>query len=135
MEHLYHGKKDAASGDEGSADEKLDGPAEGSEEAILTGILEGTVKSDSPGGQKFSRDFRKAHGEEMKGLPQMKIKEMKKKYGMGKVKALKSERLREDNFEEMDWSKATYEPFDEIVRLEGGAQNVKNYEAAVNYCK
>ena len=49
--------------------------------------------------------------------------------------ALRSERLREDTFEEMDWSKATYEPFDEVVRLEGGAQNVKNYEAAVNYCK
>ena len=71
----------------------------------------------------------------MHGVGKSKIKEKRKAYAELLVATCRSERIREDSFEDMDWSTATYEPFDEILRHEGGGQNEENIVAAMNYCK
>ena len=133
MQKLYFGRGDGEESDKDESDE----PPEGSIEADLLGILRGLVKSDSAKGQKFSREFKKAMvgNAEYKDASKAKIKTMRQKYAEAEVKTLRTERLSEESFEEVDWSKATYEPFVIIVQQEGGPGSDENFEAAKNYCR
>ena len=131
MQKLYFGWDDGVESDKDESDEP---PAL---EADLLGILRGLVKSDSARGQKCSREFKKAMvgNAEYKDASKAKIKTMRQKYAEAEVKTLRTERLSEESFEEVDWSKATYEPFDIILQQEGGPGSDENFEAAKNYCR
>ena len=99
------------------------------EEQYLATLNSDKCRADSACGQAFRRAVLATEGEEREKYEAAKQTKGKRgKDMMGALRlswisqeydTMKAERLEEEEYEEVDFSTATYESFDSIVRLEG----------------